>query len=62
MSSMTDYLENKIIDWLFRGQSFVPPGPLYIGLFTAVPTDVGGGTEVTGGGYARAAVGAALAA
>jgi hypothetical protein len=23
--SMTDYLENKIVDWLFRGQTFTRP-------------------------------------
>ena len=46
MSSMTDYLENKIVDWLFRGQAFSPPATMYVGLFTAAPTDAGGGTEV----------------
>src|SRR5205085_2045007 len=23
-ASMSDYLENKVIDWLFRGQTFTP--------------------------------------
>lgn len=27
----------------------------YVGLFTAAPTDAGGGTEVSGGSYARVA-------
>lgn len=53
MASMTNYLENKIIDWLFRGASFTPPAALYVALFTAAPSDTGGGTEVTGGSYAR---------
>ena len=32
--------------------AYAPPA-VYIGLFTAAPTDAGGGTEVTGGSYAR---------
>lgn len=61
MSAKTDYLENKLIDFIFRGQSFVPPATLYVALFTAAPTDAGGGTEVSGGSYARVGVGASLA-
>lgn len=37
--SKSDYLENKIIDWFFRGVSFTPPTHLYIGLFTVALTD-----------------------
>lgn len=58
MASMTNYLENKIIDWLFRGVSYTPPTNLYIGLFTAAPSDTGGGTEVSGSSYARVDAGA----
>jgi hypothetical protein len=61
MAAMSDYLENKIIDWLFRGQSFTPPVTMYVALFTANPTDTGGGTEVSGGSYARVAVTGSLA-
>ena len=61
MSSATNYLENKIVDWLFRGQAFAPPATLYVALFTAAPSDAGGGTEVTGGAYARVAVASSLA-
>lgn len=32
---------------------------VYVGLFTAAPTDAGGGTEVTGGSYARKSTAAA---
>jgi hypothetical protein len=32
------------------------PALVYLGLFTAAPTDAGGGTEVTGGSYARVQV------
>lgn len=49
----SDYLENKLIDHLFRTATFAKPAALYIALLTAAPTDAGGGTEVVGGGYAR---------
>jgi hypothetical protein len=62
MSAMSDYLENKLVDHVFRGQSYSLP-VLYVGLLTAAPNDAGGGTEVSGGSYARvkAAAGASQA-
>lgn len=64
MAGKSDYLENKIIDLVFRGQAYTAP-TLYVALFTAAPSDSGGGTEVstTGTGYARvkAAAGASQA-
>jgi hypothetical protein len=56
MSSFADYLENKLLDHVFGGTAYSAPGTLYAALFTAAPTDAGGGTEVTGGSYARAAI------
>ena len=56
MSAMSDYLENKLIDHIFRGTSFTAPTTLYVALFTAAPSDSGGGTEVSGGSYARVSV------
>lgn len=53
MTIMSDYLENKLVDHLFRGVSFSAPTALYMALLTATPSDTGGGTEVTGGSYAR---------
>lgn len=61
MPSITDYLENKLIDWLFRGQSYSPPSSLYFALFSAAPAEAGTGTEFSGGGYARVAVACSLA-
>lgn len=49
----SDYLENQLIDHLFRGGTFAKPAALWIALFTSAPSDSGGGTEVTGGAYAR---------
>lgn len=55
MAFMTDYLRNKLVDWLLRQQVFVPPSTLYIGLDTAAAGHtVASGTEVTAAGsYAR---------
>lgn len=61
MAAMSDYLENKLIDQIFRGQAYSFPATLYVGLLTAAPSDTGGGTEVTGGSYARASVTSSLA-
>lgn len=63
MAHMSDYLENKLIDQIFRAQAFAFPGTLYFALFTATPSDTGGGTEVSTSGtnYARASVVCSLA-
>jgi hypothetical protein len=53
MSAMSDYLENKSVDHLFRTSSFTKPTVLAVALYTAAPGETGGGTEVTGGAYAR---------
>jgi hypothetical protein len=54
--SKSDYLENKSLDHVLGGGDYTRPGTVYIALYTAAPTDAGGGTEVTGGSYARVAV------
>ena len=60
MSAMSDYLENKLVDLTLRGQAFTAPATLYVSLHTTATTDAGGGTEVSGGSYARVAVTANL--
>ena len=63
MSSITYYLENKLIDQLFRGQAYTFPTTLYVSLFTTAPTALGtDGVEVptANTGYARVAVPASL--
>lgn len=57
MASFTDYTENLVLTWLFTGDSATRPTAWYVGLFTAAPSDTGGGTEVSGNGYARVATG-----
>lgn len=71
MTAFSDFAENHLIDWLFRGQAIgitgasaaagTGPTSLYIALYTANPTDTGGGTEVSGGAYARVTVASSLA-
>lgn len=54
MASFTDYTENKVLDHVVGKTAFTMP-TAYVALFTAAPSDAGGGTEVTGGAYARVA-------
>lgn len=72
MAALTDTYENKLIDFLFRAQALgvtgasaaagTGPATLYVGLFTANPSETGGGTEVstTGTNYGRLAVASSL--
>lgn len=51
----SDYLNSQILNWL-KGTTFAAaPATTYVALFTTAPTsDAGtGGTEVSGGSYAR---------
>jgi len=57
MSSFTDYTENLVLNWLLTTNSATRPTAWYVGLFTTAPSDTGGGTEVSGNGYARKATG-----
>lgn len=51
--SKSDYAENKINDHIVGKTSFTMPTNVYVALYTVAPSDSGGGTEVTGGSYAR---------
>jgi hypothetical protein len=51
--NLTNYLENKLIDHFLGTTSYTMPADVYVGLFTVSPGEAGGGTEVTGGSYAR---------
>lgn len=50
--SFSDYLENAVLGHVFGATPYTAPA-LYVGLFTATPSDTGGGTEVAGNGYVR---------
>ena len=53
MAGFTDYLEDKVLEHVFGGNAYSAPSTLYVALYTVAPTDTGGGTEVSGGAYAR---------
>lgn len=56
MSQMSDYLENKLIDHLFRGTAMTQPAGIWVALGTAASDATF--TEIAAtGGYARASVG-----
>jgi hypothetical protein len=57
MSSFSDYTENLALTYLFTSGAVTRPTAWYVGLFTAAPSDTGGGTEVSGSGYARVVTG-----
>lgn len=54
MAGFSDYSSRKILDHIVGKTSYTMPTS-YVGLYTAAPTDAGGGTEVSGNGYARVA-------
>lgn len=55
-NNMSDYLENKLLDHSTGKTAYTKPDATYCALYTAAPSDSGGGTEVSGGAYARQAV------
>lgn len=56
MGSFSDYAEKACLDWLHGGATPTRPTTWFLALFTTDPTDAGGGTEVSGFGYARQAI------
>jgi len=55
-SGLSDYFANKLIDLIWRGQSYSMPANLYAAYTTDAPTNAGGGTEPGVGDYARVAI------
>lgn len=55
MSSLSDYAETLLANFIANAQTATRPTSWYLGLFTAAPSDAGGGTELSGFGYARQA-------
>ena len=53
MAGFSDYLKYKVFDHVFGWTAYTAPSTLYVALYTVAPTDTGGGTEVSGGAYAR---------
>jgi len=55
--NFSDYLANKVLDWLFRNQAFTKPST-YVGYTTVIPTVSSTGSTITepSNGYARVQV------
>ena len=61
MAALSDYAEKLILDYLMTSGSATRPTAWYVGLYTSAPSDAGGGTELSGSGYARETVAFAAA-
>jgi hypothetical protein len=55
-SGKTTHQRNKTLDLWLGATVPTIPGTYYVALFTVAPNKDGGGTEVSGGSYARVAV------
>ena len=47
------YLDNAVLQAVLAAVQYTSPSAVYVALYTAAPGPTGGGTEVTGGSYAR---------
>ncbi|MGE5572922.1 MAG: hypothetical protein ACM3ZU_07900 [Bacteroidota bacterium] len=56
MGAFSDYLEAALLNHVLRNTAYTAPATVYLALFTTAPGEAGGGTEVSGGGYARQAI------
>ena len=56
MTAFSNYLEAALLNHVLNSNTFADPAIVYVALFTAAPSDAGGGTEATGGSYARVAM------
>lgn len=59
--ALSNYLTNKIIDYVMRQQAYTAPTSVFIALATTTGSAAACGTEVTGGSYARVTVASSLA-
>jgi hypothetical protein len=56
MAGFTNFSEDLVLNWLLTNGSATRPTAWYVALYTVAPGEAGGGTEVSGGSYARTAV------
>lgn len=61
MPGMSDFTEQNLMNYLAGSLAMPALPPIWLSLWTVVPSDAGtGGTEVTGGGYARVQIAGSL--
>ena len=53
MTALSNDLETKLLTWAMTANAVTRPTSWHVALFTAAPSDTGGGTELSTGGYAR---------
>ena len=53
MAGLTNFGEDLVLDFLFTATTATRPTAWYVSLYTVAPTESTGGTEVSGGSYAR---------
>lgn len=58
MAGLNTGVQQKVLDHIVGKTSYTIPS-VWVALFTAAPSDAGGGTECTGGSYARKSTAAA---
>ena len=56
--SFSTVTDNSILNLYLNGATLTNTTPLFVALYTVAPTAAGGGTEATGGSYARKSVNA----
>lgn len=54
--SFSNTFETTVLTWAFTTSSATRPTSWHLALYTSAPGEAGGGTEVSGGGYARQSV------
>ena len=54
MAGISRVVRQSILDNFFSIASWTAPTAIYVALYSAAPSAVGGGTELSGDGYARA--------
>jgi hypothetical protein len=60
--ALSNFLTNKLIDFVMRGQTYTPPTNVFVALATTAGSAAACGTEVAYTGYARVSVPASLVA
>lgn len=53
MAGLSTYAQQKVLEHAVGKTSWTMPANVWVALYTATPSDAGGGTEATGGSYAR---------
>ena len=56
MAALSDYAEKLLLAWMMTSGTATRPTAWFVALYTAAPSDAGGGTEVSGAGYVRQSV------